>query len=729
MCESVAGEEFVILKFLKNEPNNKNELLSATFLCQFNSFANFRKSNKDIDSPNFFDYSHKFLLQIPVYVTAKLSISNLVVLSRNNKLEEKNYQKLIKFIDPNDMLTRSAPETNHQPIIQCFILTARNWEEYNFLKEIQTKYNCFYDFEFIDHEQYLYILFNINPGQVYDFGNISKRKKQYQYCNLKLSRFSTTNFIKYIFKCNNNESAIEYRNSIQQFLKTGSNPLLIPIEGSALKSWTNITYDIECGRINCYENEKDEPGTFTNPLDSYIQTICCAALKDLIEPKIFRHEMLNNSMFDYYVFVYIGNKSFKNQLFEYKKNKKHAKIFLFDNELEMLCACILFLSMFNQINDMNGLNFDLPFIVNRINLLQNNRESINYVSLGWPFSVQSSIINVILLQCKVCNQSFKLNESHCNRCGKRLDKNNTLLKTIKYKKNLSNYPLSVHIDLQSLEWEPNKDLKSTTGSSSLAALSTFWFKHQICYCAFDRNMLVLYSCVQNLKYYHDLVVGFGQSGHEIIWFNYIKSNTLIKNYSSRLLKTEFFLFSKQINKSTSPNDQNRQEVENLVPLSSFLDNEIAFETEGHIAFYVAINHNQIIPENFIVNEQQPIVINKRITNSNLPENSFISFTKLDINSFKQRNPACCQDYIDLIEYCMIDTLLTAHLSLISKNHIYCMGAKTYRLPVYMAYIAKSGNIANYVDCCSKFNYAIQEQSINDTPQLESVLEKLINKKK
>jgi hypothetical protein len=692
--------------------------LYATFLCQFNKKASFLKNivYKEINDQTFFDYSHKFLLQIPIYLTAKLSISNLVVLCNQDNLTLQQYEKLLGFIIPNDVIIKSAPETNQQQIIECFVLTAKKWDDYIFFKELQTLYNCFYDFEFIDFDQYLYILLDINPGLVYDFKNISNRINQFQYCNIKLGKYSSTNFYKYIFKCNCEGTEVEYRNSIHSMLKTGSNPLLVPIENAVYNSWTYVTYDIECGRIKLCTTESEEAGSLTNPLDSYVQTICCVVPKEHIIQQNFQFNMLENRLFHHYVFVYIPDKSFTKQFLEYKKNKKNAQIFIFYDEYDMLCASLLFLLLFNQINDMNGLNFDLPFIVHRLNILKGNLSNINYVAIGWPFSIQSSIQKQLKKNCPNCKLLFNFSQDECKKCKHRMNNNDTTLKTIKYRRGYSNFPLSVHIDLQYLDWEPNKALKKNTNSQSLESLSTFWFKQPISFYNYlpKENLFVFFSNIQNLKYYYELAVGFGQSEHEIIWFNYLQSNVLIKNYSSRLIKTEFFFFTDQHSSTLYPKDQNRHDVKNLLPLSNFLNDEFSFETTGLIAFYVIQDINRVQPTNPICFDKLtlPTIIGDKVIDGNVPPKSYISFTKLDINSFKQRNPSCCQDYIDLVEYCMIDTLLTSHLSIVSRNHIYCLGARTYRLPIYMSYIAKSGNIANYIDCLSKFNYSIQTRNMN-----------------
>jgi hypothetical protein len=712
------SNEFVILKYVKNEPKNKCEYLYATFLCQFNKNANFLKNtwHKDVNERSFFDYSHKFLLQIPIYVTAKLSLSNLAVLSGQNNLEKTNFERLISFIVPDDLIVKSAPETNQQPIIECFILTATTWEDYEFFKKIQSLYNCFYDFEFIDFEQYLYIILNINPGLVYNFNNIANRINTFHYCNLRVGKFSSSNFIKYIFNCKCNGTAKEYRVSINSFLKDEPNALLSCIEKSVLTSWTSVTYDIECGRIEKSEFKNQETGALTNPLDSYVQTICCVVPKDPVKELKFNLKSLDNFNFNCYVFVFVPDKSFKKEFLEYKLKNKHISMYLFDEEQDMLCASLLFLSMFNQINDMNGLNFDLPFIVHRLNILRNNLSNLNYISIGWPFSIQSSIMNEIKILCK-CKYLNNRSDDLCKRCKQSLDKKNSTLFTFKFRKGFTNFPLSVHLDLQYLDWKPNLDLKEKTNSSSLASLSTFWFKQKICYYNYlpSDNLLVFYSTVKNLSNYHDLVVGFGKQGHELIWFNYLQSNALIKNYSSRLLKTDFFFIPYTSNNTDCPYGTNRHDVECLKPISHYPESEFDFDTQGVIAFYVAINSSQIIPTVLIGSDHicPPKINNERmVINENVPANSYVSFTKLEIDSFKQRNPSCSQDYIDLVEYCIIDTILTAHLTMISKNHIYCLGSKTYRLPTYMAYTAKSGNIANYIDCCSKYDNYIQTKNMD-----------------
>jgi hypothetical protein len=392
-------------------------------------------------------------------------------------------------------------------------------------------------------------------------------------------------------------------------------------------------------------------------------------------------------------------------------------MYLFNDEQDMLSASLLFLSMFNQINDMNGLNYDLPFIIHRLNILRNNLSNLNYVSIGWPFSIQSSIFKEIKISCK-CKYLNSQSDGKCKRCKQPLDKKNSSLVTCKFRKGFSNFPLSVHLDLQYMEWKPNLDLKEKTNSSSLASLSTFWFKQPICYYNYlpAEQLLVFFSTIQTLSNYHELVVGFGKKGHEIIWFNYLQSNALIKNYSSRLIKTDFFFIPHTNKQSGCLIETIGHDVENLIPISDYPNSEFCFDTQGVVAFYVSLNNNsKTVPSNLIGCDKisPPKINNERVVlNENVPANSFISFTKLEIDSFKQRNPSCSQDYIDLVEYCMIDTILTAHLTMLSKNHIYCLGAKTYRLPTYMAYTAKSGNIANYIDCCSKYEYYIQTKNMD-----------------
>ena len=83
---------------------------------------------------DYFDFSHKFLIEFPIYFTAKLSLALLVYLMNSESLVENYFDRLLEYIYPYDTVVKSAPESNQQPIINCFVLTAKTSEDYDFFK-------------------------------------------------------------------------------------------------------------------------------------------------------------------------------------------------------------------------------------------------------------------------------------------------------------------------------------------------------------------------------------------------------------------------------------------------------------------------------------------------------------------------------------------------------------------------------------------------------------------
>ena len=169
--------------------------------------------------------------------------------------------------------------------------------------------------------------------------------------------------------------------------------------------------------------------------------------------------------------------------------------------------------MFNLIIDQNGLNFDLPFMINRINVLKHQYDKLNYYPLNWTFSIQSSLKRVIKLKCptkkgeNTCGNVLEYSKKMlCYECNTIIDAdqpspNGFFLQDYhtSSKNKFTCFGLSVHIDLQNTSWKPNISLADGPKQRSLDALSTYWLKSPIHFHFFIRDTISLLSSDVNQK--------------------------------------------------------------------------------------------------------------------------------------------------------------------------------------------------------------------------------------
>jgi hypothetical protein len=612
-----------------------------SLLCNFNKRPNLNHLN--VCSDGFFDYSHKFILNIPICQTCKLSTISIADLISKNAHELSRLLNMINVEKP--MRTMCGPETNQQPIIQMFEIPYMNDQEYEFLKNVQEKYNCLDDFDFLHNNQKYLLEYGLHIGKAFKFSAILTKPHEISTHYLKSGNYTCKSLRVYKLIVNNEPNTIKYYSLVN---KLWFNPDIFQIENDIEEDfWSVCAFDIECGRIKTYTDRNDEPMSLASPLDSHVQVIAVALFH------------MNNVHVIHFVFL---PPEFRNvKLVEDEFNK----YIYFNCEYNMICAFYLFINRFNQIVGINSMNFDEPFLLNRVCVLKNKLTNINYHSIGYPLSIRSVISKKLVKTCLKCKDENLPFNTSCEKCSGSLTEMKVV--TLKNVHCNASLPLSVSIDLKDLTWDANKRLNEHAGGQSLAMLTRYWFKKEIMtYFRFKHHVYLVVE-YESLSAYNEKCKKFGSQNITIVWFEFDSETMNFLEFFLGEIDSEFHLL-----------DHNKK---------CFL-------------FY-KIKSNHSAPE-FNFKELMNIDLIKQLPKSN---KHYVSFTKNEIDGFLQRCPQSNQDYVNLIKYSRNDAILTLFISMeINQDHLTHYKARQYNCGRYEAYTFQPGKISNFL--CTEQYYNV-----------------------
>jgi hypothetical protein len=250
-------------------------------------------------------------------------------------------------------------------------------------------------------------------------------------------------------------------------------------------------------------------------------------------------------------------------------------------------------------------------MINRLNIKKKNLECINYHSLGWPFSIYSSIFYDIKIQCQrtiptgeKCTCIFKAKLKKCPKCkNEDFTKDKISMEESHYRKGFHSFPFAVHIDLQNQNWKPNKDLKDAAGKGSLDCMSLFWFKKNVAGNMFilDSNVcedeysgrLYLYSQVTGLRQFCSICQNFGTKNNQITWFEYDANINLVSEITSGILEKIDFYF---ILESDSEDKNDKLNIGENISIKHFdkhdCKNSFDLNSKGFIVYEILIKNFQ-----------------------------------------------------------------------------------------------------------------------------------------
>ena len=272
-------------------------------------------------------------------------MAHLTVLMQNKHFED-DFPKLAALIDLENSVNKASPYTNQQKCVQLFEFYITTSKELKFIQEIQTRFNCFCDFDFLNFYEKFFIEKNINIGELLSFDQLKIKKPTISNRDIKIGKYSSTGFKIYNL-LGDMQKNLFLRSTYKTAVDRVWANLLVRSNDSVLRQddWSIVSFNV--GHI------KQE-----NFFDSRVEFITlCFERQDSTKRLV-----LNESFFEKFYFISGAAVDFQ------PVSNEH--IFCLDNEIDCISAALLYMCRFNQIIEFFGSDFNVSLLLSRYNKLK-----------------------------------------------------------------------------------------------------------------------------------------------------------------------------------------------------------------------------------------------------------------------------------------------------------------------------------------------------------------------